>query len=259
MAEPSEFYVGWQEHAPPRLGAFLRVLISALLFTVTLAGLGFTASHAQYAPSVFEFGQPRAVEGLLTLNPHPELLVERPGVVGLAPGRSRLLLVGAGKHGADHQLARLDGHRVRLQGALIYREADTMLELVPGSVEDLGLPGVATAAAAARFEDLGEWTLIGEIVDSKCFLGVMNPGNLKPHRACATRCISGGIPPLFLVRDDQGAARHLLLVGPEGQAINDRVLDVIAEPLEVTGRLERHHDRLVFKADPSDFRRLDGT
>ena len=28
-----------------------------------------------------------------------------------------------------------------------------------------------------------------------CFLGVMKPGRSKPHRACAVRCISGGIPP----------------------------------------------------------------
>ena len=30
--------------------------------------------------------------------------------------------------------------------------------------------------------DFGEVTLAGEIVDSKCYLGVMNPGNGKVHR-----------------------------------------------------------------------------
>jgi len=42
---------------------------------------------------------------------------------------------------------------------------------------------------------LGTQTLVGEIVDSKCFLGVMNPGQLTTHRACAIRCISGGVRP----------------------------------------------------------------
>ena len=45
--------------------------------------------------------------------------------------------------------------------------------------------------------DLDTFTLIGEIVDSKRYLGVMNPGNGKVHRDCAVRCLSGGIPPIF--------------------------------------------------------------
>jgi hypothetical protein len=56
---------------------------------------------------------------------------------------------------------------------------------------------------------LGTQTLIGEIVDSKCYLGVMNPGALIPHRACAIRCISGGIPPVLLVRQSDRSAALL--------------------------------------------------
>lgn len=57
-------------------------------------------------------------------------------------------------------------------------------------------------------ESLGEFTLQGEIVDSKCYLGVMRPGNTKTHRACAVRCIAGGVPPVLLVRDAQGDAMY---------------------------------------------------
>ena len=56
------------------------------------------------------------------------------------------------------------------------------------------------AQSDAPYESLGKQTFVGEIVDSKCFLGVMNPGRLTPHRACAIRCISGGVPPVLLVR-----------------------------------------------------------
>ena len=99
-------------------------------------------------------------------------------------------------------------------------------------------------------------TLVGEIVDSKCFLGVMKPGNSKPHRACAARCISGGIPPVLLVRDKQGNPTYFLLVSSAGESVNDAVLDLVAEPVEITGRVMRHGDLLVLHADPETYRRI---
>jgi hypothetical protein len=53
-------------------------------------------------------------------------------------------------------------------------------------------------------EDLGAFTLVGEIVDSKCYLGIMNPGETNPHRECAALCIRGGIPPLIIAHDADG-------------------------------------------------------
>ena len=64
-----------------------------------------------------------------------------------------------------------------------------MLEMTEGSLQVIG----DGAGGNPSYQPLGAVTLTGEIVDSKCFLGVMNPGNLKPHKACAIRCISGGI------------------------------------------------------------------
>jgi len=106
-------------------------------------------------------------------------------------------------------------------------------------------------------QDLGQVTLVGEIVDSKCYLGVMKPGNTKTHRDCAARCISGGIPPVFLVRDAQGNAGYYLLVGKDGETLNHEVLGMIAEPLEISGELRRLGDLMSLRADPATFRRLD--
>jgi hypothetical protein len=55
--------------------------------------------------------------------------------------------------------------------------------------------------------------LRGEIVDTKCYLGVMTPGEDKVHRGCAVRCISRGVPPAFLVRDASADSR-ILSFGP---------------------------------------------
>jgi hypothetical protein len=89
-------------------------------------------------------------------------------------------------------------------------------------------------------DELGpvQWT--GEIVDSKCFFGVMNPGNGKVHRDCAARCISGGIPPAFLVRDSRGHTVTVLLA-----QWRHEMLDHIAEPVAIRGRLVRSAGRLT--------------
>ena len=99
-------------------------------------------------------------------------------------------------------------------------------------------------------------TFVGEIVDSKCFLGVMNPGQLAPHRACAIRCISGGAPPVLLVRQKDGSAICLLLVSADGKPVNKQVLDKVAEPVEITGEVERQGEMLVLRSDPLTYRRV---
>ena len=103
---------------------------------------------------------------------------------------------------------------------------------------------------------MGVQSLVGEIVDSKCFLGVMNPGNLKTHKACAIRCISGGIPPFFVVRDASNHVAYYLLVSKEGLPVNMQVLDKIAEPLRIVGEVFVEGQMRILKADPMGFERL---
>ena len=129
-----------------------------------------------------------------------------------------------------------------------------MIEVVSGSVE--AVSGAESTEPASHRIALGSHTLRGEIVDSKCFLGVMKPGRGKPHRACAVRCISGGIPPVLRVEDADGDYRHFLLVDTAGRAVNERVLDLVAEPVEVTGSVTKDGDLLILAADPERIRRI---
>ena len=48
---------------------------------------------------------------------------------------------------------------------------------------------------------------------------------------------------------------YLLLTDAQGQPVNDRVLDLVAEPIEITGRLLRMGGRLVLQSDPDTYRR----
>jgi uncharacterized membrane protein len=58
----------------------------------------------------------------------------------------------------------------------------------------------------------------------------------------------------LLVRDREGAATYFLLVGENGEAVNDEVLKLVAEPVAVTGRLKRRGKQLVLYADPAGIR-----
>jgi hypothetical protein len=116
-----------------------------------------------------------------------------------------------------------------------------MLELVPGSIERYApaLPADGTPIPASNVEILGHAIFTGEIVDSKCYLGVMNPGRLEVHRACAKRCIAGGIPPMLAAHGDNGQEAHVLLVKADGSPFGDAILPLVGETVTLEGRLER--------------------
>ena len=239
-----EFFIGWQASGPPGVMGFVKVRAFALILGALLVAAVAMTSQRPFASSNFEFGVERPFEGRLEHVPYPVLSVDRPG----SEEESHWLLTVFGKRGADEFTLPLDGHRVALRGSLIHRDNAVMVELLPDSIKDLG-PGTPRQRSAAT----SVVTLDGEIVDSKCFLGLMKPGQLKPHRACATRCISGGVPPVLLVRDEQGPPTYYLLVDEDGSAVNDRVLDYVAEPVTITGQLEELGDLRILRANPEKY------
>ncbi len=239
-----EFFIGWQANAPRGVSNFVKVRAFALILLGLAVAAVATMAQRPFASSNFEFGVVRTFEGQLGHRPFPVLSVDRPG----GSGASHWLLTVFGKRGADEFTLPLDGHRVRFQGSLIHRDNAVMVELVPDSIEDLGPspPGIGAMV-------VGKVTLDGEIVDSKCFLGVMKPGQSKSHRACAARCISGGVPPVLLTRDEEGIATYYLLVGADGGSVNQDVLGFVAEPVTVTGQLEQLGDLRILRADPARY------
>lgn len=250
-----EFYIGWEAKAPPTISGLIRKIAVALLLLALLVPIVLAVSQRLISAGVFEWGHVKTFSGILQTTPYPHLLVARPGNVGALARYSTYNLVATWKYGLDSKsIAALDGQSVNLKGTLIYRDNQTMIETKPEWIQ----PGnkISTAAQIPNPISLGKQTLVGEIVDSKCFLGVMNPGQLAPHRACAIRCISGGVPPVFVVRQKDGAVIYLLLVSSEGKPVNQQILDRVAEPLEITGEVMRQGDSLILRADPAAFRRL---
>ncbi|MDA0577421.1 MAG: hypothetical protein O3B24_04915 [Verrucomicrobia bacterium] len=246
------FYIGYNAKMPPATAAFLRRWVVALFVAGAGVAVALAGLQHRYGDGQFEFGIVKSFDGIISESPYPNLIVRRPIGTDAKDVRSRVLLVAPGKHGAQELVRGLEGRAVTLQGSLITRDNQSMIEVRPGTI--------AVQAAAVAGDDgvpLGNFTLRGEIVDSKCYFGVMKPGNLKPHKACAIRCISGGCPPVLVVRDADGMAVYFVLAGSDGGAVSSDVLDKIAEPLEITGEVERQDNVLVLKAEPGTYRRLE--
>jgi hypothetical protein len=257
MKSPDEFYIGWEERAPSQTGRTVRRAVSIALLVTSLVAAGAARLQETIGVSTFEWGKTKTITGLLRAEPYPHLLVQRPGTAAGVAVCSAYYLVEPFKFGLRRDLVtRWNGRRLTLEGTLIYREEQTMVEVNPASFRDASGASADEMPLAPAAEKLGRHTLVGEIVDSKCYLGVMNPGRLLPHRGCAIRCISGGIPPILLVRSATGQAAHYLLTGADGRAVNREVLELVAEPVEISGDVERHGELLVLRSEPATYRRL---
>jgi hypothetical protein len=252
MNEEEEFYIGWQNRAPVRIGSHIRKAVVTLAVLVLVASFVLALAQRTIGVAVFEWGTVKSFTGLLELKPYPHLLVQRPGQ---AAGRSVYYLVAPFKFGLNPgAITAFDGKVVSMKGTLIYRGDQTMIEVLAESITPVSAATPSTSAPATV--DLGRQTLVGEIVDSKCYLGVMNPGRLTPHRGCAVRCISGGIPPILLVRQEAGPPLYFLLVSNDGRPVNKQVLDMVAEPVQVTGEVLRQGELSILRADPSTYKRV---
>ena len=268
-----DFYIGWEDKAPVSFGRPTRRAVLVVLALVLLAGLGFAASQRLIGTAFFEWGKVREFSGVLRVDPYPHLILQRQDtpenhtLQSVESQPSRVIaapLVAPFKFGVKRaDVAAFDGRVVKLRGTRIHRDGRLMIELQPGSITDA--PGFlappieadrSAEASAIPSVSLGRQTLRGEIVDSKCWMGVMNPGVLAPHRACAVRCISGGIPPMLLVRRENAPPLNLLLTDAAGAPVNDRVLDFVAEPIEITGEVVRQGELLILRADPATYRRI---
>jgi hypothetical protein len=235
---PDDFYVGYEERMASSIAR--HVVCAVVMFAVSAVATIIVALAAQHPlpASRFEFGIVRPVAGVLRRAPYPSLEVD---------GR-RVWLVGSGKFGAERLVDEMPGGRVVVEGSAIQRGHTRMLEAT--AIRSGSGPNwfrVGSESTANRDQPLVRLT--GEIVDSKCFLGVMNPGEGTVHRDCARRCLSGGIPPMLVVRDGQGREELIVLVSARGKAIGREVAPIAGRPITVTGRLVADGDEYVLYTD----------
>src|SRR5262249_8114510 len=132
-----EFYVGWQSKAPAEIGRLVKRTVLLLILMAVEAAALVAMNQRTIGVSVFEWGKVKTFSGVLENDPHPRLLVKRPGARSEAVGPSSYLLVAPFKFGLKPELvARFAGMQVTLKGTLIYRDNQTMIEAEPDSIKE---------------------------------------------------------------------------------------------------------------------------
>ena len=242
MNPPDEFYVGYLPNAPKGLARFTRRTVFAVAGAALAGGVALAVALPYFGAGEFEFGMTREFKGALRCAAAPVLVTPE----------ADLLLVGGGKRGVALEVCGASGNDVTLRGTLIRRDGRQLLEVT--EAPQMGTPSAPAAAEVA----LGRFTLTGEIVDSKCYFGVMNPAEGRAHRACAVQCLRGGVPAVFVARDRLGATAHLLITGPNGETINGALLPWTGESVEASGQVVRQGKWLVLKIDPASLKLVRG-
>ena len=257
MKKNDEFYVSYIEGS---LGTKTKqtlkrfALVSVLLLVI--AALLFSFAQKSFKNSTFELTSATKITGVFHENPYPMLRVE------VADNEFKnILLLGFGKSSANPFLEKLqdevkdlNGKTISIEGNLIYYNGKTLIQITDD--EKVLLKNNSKSKTPLK-ETVSKMTLQGEIIDPKCYFGVMKPGKGKIHRSCAVRCISGGIPPVLATTDKNNMSQYFLLTDLKGLPINKDVLPFIGKPSEIIGVVEKMEDWYIVKIDVADILELD--
>ncbi len=244
----SPFYVGYLP-LPAALRGPVRTWGLGVLALGAAVVAGIAVLQKNPGAGSIDWSATTEVEGVLHVDPYPVLYR------GEADGPAQAtLLVSELKFGVADRALEFDGQGIAVRGYPISRDGRRMLEVVADADALSPAPGAGNTTADRVV--VGEHTLVGEIADSKCFLGVMKPGLGKTHRACAVRCISGGIAPVLITESEAGELRMYVLRGRDGSPMNEAVLPYVAEPVQLTGLVSRRGDLLFLDLDPAEIERL---
>ena len=258
-----EFYIGYLPKASNSYKKKIRLFIGVLMIAIPALAYILVGNQNGFPTSTFELGKLTTLEGVLTTEPVPMLKILHGRDHQGAPVYQSVLLIGFGKFGAENAIEAmekaegktLEGYRVKLEGTLIYHDGKTLLELTKdaAALKEVG----EIARSQFQNEIIGQHTFEGEIMDSKCFFGVMKPGEGKPHRSCAIRCISGGNPPVLRTTSEQGQTQYFIVLGDVGEPINRQILPYVGMPVELKGNVIRYDDWYVLRTDmDNDIRKL---
>jgi hypothetical protein len=254
-----EFYIGWMNDAPGSFASTIKKYLLVLLPVVVVIGVLLALSQKKFGTGNFEFGTLTELKGIYSNTPVPNLKVINGKDIWGNENYITVPLIGYGKHGADGVIADLEkekntmlqGKQITLKGTLLHNDGKLLMQ-VDANDEPLVNVSTANENITSKINDLGMLDVKGEIVDPKCFFGVMKPGEGKPHKDCAIRCILGGMPPVLKVEDNNGNQNYYLLVGANGEKINEAVKDFVALPVTLHAKAIQYDDWIVLYVNPEN-------
>jgi len=256
-----DFYIGWDKRIPSGHGRMVWQIILMLAGIGLIVPLLFVLSQDDFSNATFDFSNEVEIRGTLLKDPVPMLRVIEGDQV------EHLLLVSFGKFGAERDILTvenqmdidLDGRTLTVRGHIFRRDGRRGFQLTD---RERSFSDISNEALPWNGEDVnkaGIGSLQGEIVDSKCFLGVMKPGEGIVHRSCAGRCIAGGIMPIFTVINSQDQPQHYILLDENGEKPGDEIKRFIGNPVQLCGEIVSFHDwKLLYVDTRKHIVRLNG-
>lgn len=256
MEERDNFYVGYQEDTPKSIQKITSRFVLLSLLAIAVIAATFALAQKPFKNSSFELTTASELVGYYHESPYPMLEVKTGDRTV-----KQILLLGFGKQGANPYLDKLRSERgslhgleLRIEGNLIYYNGQTLLQITDEEKITVVTKGRGFSTYA---ESLGTDMIIqGEIVDPKCYFGVMKPGYGKIHRSCAVRCISGGIPPVLAAQDENNMAQYYLITDTEGKPLHKEILPYVGRPAQIKGEVVRMSGWYQLRIDVSEIKTL---
>ncbi len=252
----SPFFIGYTLKHPELIMRFINRTVIALVLLVSIIAIGFTLGIKHVANSSFDYDHLKRIQGQLISFPFPGLRTMEGKDSEGKPNIHTYPLVNDSKFGADgivdsiQKIYNSKTYLTQITGAFIIRDRVSAMEL---SNKDLSVKVLnqVNNLPLGELKKIRDTSLIGEIIDPKCYLGAMNPGEGKPHRSCAILCIGGGIMPMLYFKNSKGEKEFAVLLGENGEKINHQVLRFVAEPVKIKGTLYKYDNWYVFYTNPN--------
>lgn len=264
-----DFYIGYLPNMPDSYKSPIRWAIIALVVLLPLIAVLIVMNQKNFSRGHFEFGKITTLRGLVSNEPIPTIKIIHGKDIHGNTSYQTIPLIGYGKFGASGFVEDfkkrinhpLEDVTVNLHGTLLYRDGKTLFELTEqeGAFKEYFFADnyIPKSIRKPKVKKLGNQTIIGEIIDPKCFFGVMKPGHGKTHRSCAIRCISGGIPPMLWAKNKQGESNYYILLDKDNKSPNKAVLPYVGETVEIDGKVSRSDDWFLLNFDaPENIKRL---
>lgn len=249
----TEFYIGWMPTAPATFAKHMRKVLLVLFALVTITGISLGLFQKKFSSGSFEFGKLTSVKGIYFNQPVPLIKIINGRDIFGNLSYVTVPLLGFGKMGAEGVIASIEKEKhvsinqreITLKGTLLYNDGKLLLQVDSNDSPLMAVGNIAGADMLPQKKDLGKMIIRGEIVDPKCYFGVMKPGQGKPHKDCAIRCILGGIPSVLRVVNNIGATNYYLIAGTNGEKMNEAVQHFVGEPVSLEAEAIQYGDWII--------------
>ena len=251
-----DLYIGWSEDTPEKNRKALKTLLIPVFLFIPIICLIIVVFMKPFNNHTFELGKIKEFTGIYYEEPFPVLILDN----GESPSNSdnHAMLVGYGKNGAkgffkviQSRNGDMSGKKIKIRGTLIYGDGKTLIELT--QKENSFVEIVDNDVHEYYPNEHNTIELKGEILDPKCWFGVMKPGEGKVHKSCAIRCISGGIPPV-LRSYENGKNSYYILRVIHAQDVNKDILQFVAEPIQLKANVTSINGWFILQIDPDNIK-----